>query len=84
MKEYTEEYLNTIQEIVRERDVKRAKEFLSELHPADIAELFEDLEIDDAEFLNELRADEAAHGDGRGRASKAPCKYAKGGDRKVA
>ena len=29
MKEYTEEYLNTIQQIVRERDVKRAKEFLA-------------------------------------------------------
>ena len=60
MKEYTEEYLNTIQQIVRERDVKRAKEFLAELHPADIAELFEDLAIDDAEFLNELLEDETA------------------------
>ena len=60
MKEYTEEYLNSIKEIVREKDIQRAKEFLAELHPADIAELFEDLEIDDAEFLNKLLEEETA------------------------
>ena len=60
MKEYTEEYLNSIKQIVRDKDVQRAKEFLAELHPADIAELFEDLEIDDAEFLNKLLEEETA------------------------
>lgn len=60
MKEYTDEYLNTVKEIVESNDVARAKNFLAELHPADIAELFKDLYIEEAEFLNGLLDEETA------------------------
>jgi len=60
MKEYTEEYLQNIQDIVDRKDEKAAKELLEDLHPADIAELFEDLEVDEAEFLNKLLDEETA------------------------
>ncbi len=60
MKEYTDDYLNTVKEIVESNDITRAKAFLAELHPADIAELFKDLDIEEAEFLNGLLDEETA------------------------
>lgn len=60
MKEYTDDYLKSVKELVKTADVEAAKAFLSELHPADIAELFQDLDIDEAEFLNGLLDEETA------------------------
>lgn len=54
MKEYSEEYLNRINEIIDSKDVEQAKALLAELHPADIAELYQDLDLDQAEFLFRL------------------------------
>ena len=60
MKEYTEEYLQQVKEIVANNDIEKARELLSGLHPADIAELFHDLETEEAEFLNKLLDEETA------------------------
>lgn len=54
MKEFNEEYLNHIKQIIADRDDEKARAILSDLHPADIAELYNDLELDDAEYLNHL------------------------------
>ncbi len=54
MKEFNEEYLNHIKQIIADRDDEKARAILSDLHPADIAELYNDLELDDAEYLNRL------------------------------
>ena len=60
MKEYTEEYLQQVKEIVANNDIEKARELLSGLHPADIAELYHDLETEEAEFLNKLLDEETA------------------------
>lgn len=60
MKEYTPEYLQHIEEIVNAADETAARELLKDLHPADIAELFHELSIKDAEFLSNLLEDETA------------------------
>ena len=60
MKEYTEDYLQNVKDIVSRKDEDAARRLLSDLHPADIAELFDDLEVEDAEFLNKLLDEETA------------------------
>ena len=60
MKEYTEDYLQQVKEIVAANDVDKARELLEGLHPADIAELFHDLDTKEAEFLNKLLDEETA------------------------
>ena len=54
MKEYTDEYLEHIRKIIKDKDVDRARAELDGLHPADIAELYQNLELDEAEFLYKL------------------------------
>ncbi len=60
MKEYSEEYLDKIRDIIRANDEKAAREELAELHPADIAELYQDLELDEAEYLYRLLDEDTA------------------------
>lgn len=60
MKEYTPEYLEQIRGIIERRDVEEARNELANLHPADIAELYQDLNLDEAEFLYRLLDDETA------------------------
>ena len=61
MKEYTPEYLDRIKDIVGKRDTEAARKELEGLHPADIAELYQELDLDEAEFLyNLLDGDTAA------------------------
>ena len=60
MKEYSPEYLQKIREIIDGRDVEAARRELAELHPADIAELYQDLDIAQAEFLYHLLDEETA------------------------
>ncbi len=60
MKEYSPEYLELIREIIDRGDVEAAAEELSSLHPADIAELYQDLDLDQAEFLYKLLDEETA------------------------
>ena len=60
MKEYTDEYLKEIKEIIGAADTERARKELEGLHPADIAELYQNLDIDEAEFLFKLLDEETA------------------------
>ncbi len=60
MKEYTPEYLAYIRDIIHSNDVEKARAELAELHPADIAELYQNLGIDDSEFLYRLLDSETA------------------------
>lgn len=60
MKEYTPEYLSLIKDIIVQRDDEAARRELQELHPADIAELYEDLDEKEAEYLYNLLDDEQA------------------------
>ena len=60
MKEYSPEYLQQIREIIAAGDAAAARRELNELHPADIAELYQDLDIEEAEFLYELLDEETA------------------------
>lgn len=60
MKEYSPEYLEFIRDIIDRGDVAAAKSELGNLHPADIAELYQDLDLDQAEFLYHLLDDDTA------------------------
>ena len=60
MKEYTPEYLKLIRDIIERRDDDAARRELARLHPADIAELYENLHEDEAEYLYKLLDDEQA------------------------
>lgn len=60
MKEYTPEYLQHIREIIGRGDDDAARRELQDLHPADIAELYQELDLDEAEFLFRLLDDETA------------------------
>lgn len=60
MKEFTEEYLEKIRRIADERNREGAVAELQDLHPADIAELYENLDVAQMEFLQELLDEEKA------------------------
>lgn len=60
MKEYTPEYLEHIRSIIERRDEAAAKMELDDLHPADIAELYQELDLDESEFLYKLLPDDVA------------------------
>ena len=60
MKKFTEEYLDEIRKIIEQGDTAAAASALSELHPADIADLYEDLDLKQAEFLFKLLDDDTA------------------------
>ena len=60
MKEYTPEYMEHIRSIIANHDEDAARRELAELHPADIAELYQDLDLDEAEFLYKLLDEDTA------------------------
>ena len=61
MKEFNEEYLDRLRQIIHERDDEAARKELADMHPADIAELYQDLNLEEAEYLiNLLEGDMAA------------------------
>lgn len=60
MKEYTPEYLEHIRNIIGSGDENAARNELATLHPADIAELYQNLDLDEAEFLYKLLDDDIA------------------------
>lgn len=63
MKEFTDEDIERIEILIESRDIEQALAEISELHPADIAELLQSLNLKQAEWLfnliedNELKAD---------------------------
>jgi magnesium transporter len=54
MKEFDEEFLDKIKGIIEAHDDAAAKRELDEMHPADIAELYQDLDLAQAEYLYRL------------------------------
>ncbi|MDE6498554.1 MAG: magnesium transporter [Muribaculaceae bacterium] len=60
MKEFTPEYLDQIRDIIDRRNDEEARAALADLHPADIAELYQDLDLSEAEYLYKLLEDETA------------------------
>ncbi len=60
MKEYTDEYLEHIRKIIHDKDVDQARKELKDLHPADIAELYQNLDLEEAEFLYKLLDEDTA------------------------
>ena len=62
MKEYTPEYLEHIRDVIHTQNVEVARAELEGLHPADIAELYQNLNLKEAEFLYDLLDDDTAAG----------------------
>ncbi len=60
MKEYTPEYLEHIREVIHTQNIEIARKELEGLHPADIAELYQNLNIKEAEFLYDLLDEDTA------------------------
>jgi len=60
MKEYTPEYLEHIKDIISAHNEEEARKLLADMHPADIAELYQELDIDEAEYLYRLLDEETA------------------------
>ena len=60
MKEFTEEYLDNIRAIIAAREDDAAHRELADLYPADIAELYKDLDLEEAEYLYQLLDDDTA------------------------
>ena len=60
MKEFTPEYLEHIRSIISEHNDDAARIELADLHPADIAELYQDLDLEEAEYLYKLLDEDTA------------------------
>ena len=58
MREFSEEDLQHIKELVQLGDDATAREELAEMHPADIAELYKNLDLPEFEFLYRLLDEE--------------------------
>lgn len=58
--ELTREYIDHLQELISAKDENTITSLLSELHPADIAEIYEELSIEEAKFLYFLMDDDKA------------------------
>ena len=60
MKEYTDEYLEHIRKVIHDNDIDQARKEPKELHPADIAELYQNLDLEEAEYLYKLLDEDTA------------------------
>ena len=60
MKEFTPEYIVELKRLAEMRDEAAAKELMDDLHPADIAELFQELDHDEFQFFVDLLDDDTA------------------------
>lgn len=49
--ELTREYLENLQQVIEKKDEATAKSLMDDLHAADIAEIYDELNIDEAKFL---------------------------------
>ena len=56
--ELSKEYIEHIQSLIEERSVSKIKEELNEIHAADIAEIYEAIELEQAHFLHNIIEDE--------------------------
>ncbi len=60
MKEYSPEDLEHIRSMISSKDEAAARKLLEGLHPADIADLYQDLDLEEAEYLYRLLDPETA------------------------
>ena len=60
MKEFIPEYIDELKRLAEMRDEAAAKELMDDLHPADIAELFQELDHDEFQFFVDLLDDDTA------------------------
>ncbi|MDR1779513.1 MAG: magnesium transporter [Tannerella sp.] len=60
MVEFTKEYIDNLERIINEKDDAQARALLDELHPADIAELYGELDLREATYLYMLMDGEKA------------------------
>lgn len=60
MKEFSEEYIDNLRSIIHDHDDTQARRELENLHPADIAELYDELNLEEAEYLYNLIDGETA------------------------
>ena len=58
--ELTREYIDLIKEQIEQNDIAHLTETIFDLHPADIAEIYEELSLDEAAFLYLLLDDDTA------------------------
>ena len=56
--ELSKEYIEHIQSLIEEQSVAKLKEELTEIHTADIAEIYEAIELEQAHFLHNIIKDE--------------------------
>ena len=56
--ELSKEYIEHIQSLIEEQSVVKLKEELTEIHAADIAEIYETIELEQAHFLHNIIEDE--------------------------
>ncbi len=54
MKEFTDQYIEEMRDIISRHDEVAARAELEQMHPADIAELYQELDLEEAEFLYNL------------------------------
>ncbi len=60
MIELSPEYIKDLQNIIEEQDTDKIKDLLKDLHPADIAEIYKELSLEEAEFTYNLLEPEIA------------------------
>ena len=60
MIELSPEYIKDLQNIIEEQDTDKIKALLKDLHPADIAEIYKELSLEEAEFTYNLLEPEIA------------------------
>ncbi|MFA8433996.1 MAG: magnesium transporter [Marinifilaceae bacterium] len=58
--ELTREYIDQLREIIHQKDEAKSIGLMQELHPADIAEIYDELTIEEAKFLYLLLDDDTA------------------------
>lgn len=58
MKEFSPEYLDHLHKIISDHAEQAARAELADLHPADIADLYQDLDLEEAEYLYKLLDDD--------------------------
>lgn len=58
--ELTREYIDNLQKLIEAKNETAISELMKELHPADIAEIYEELSIDEAKFIYFLMDDDTA------------------------
>ncbi|MDR1918398.1 MAG: magnesium transporter [Tannerellaceae bacterium] len=60
MIELTKEYIENLRHIIEQKEDEKAKELIRDLHPADIAELYQELNLQEGIYLYLLMDDEQA------------------------